>query len=93
MESQRRARERNGGRKREGEGYKRLSTRKHGVSLSSHMWNSLSGQSEALMEINRRDITATFETDQHSPSLFLSFSLSLCAFSVSILSLKDKLPL
>lgn len=70
------------------EGYKRLSLRKHGVSLSAHMWNSLSSLSEALMEINQSGITATFETDQHSPSLCLSFASSFPFFFP-----KDILPL
>lgn len=61
-------------REREGECYKCLSLRKHGVSLSLHMWICLSGQSDALMEINQSDITAIFATAQHSPpSLFLPF--------------------
>lgn len=72
------------------EGYNRLSLRKHGVSLSSHMWNSLSGLSEALMEINQSGITATFETDQHSPSLSFPFAPSLSYF---FFFSKDILPL
>lgn len=54
-------------RERERKCYKRLSLRKHRVSLSSHMWHCLSGQSDALMEINQSDTTSTFVTSQHSP--------------------------
>lgn len=70
-------------RERKSEGYKRLSRRKHGVSLSSHMWNCLSGQSDALTEINQSDIAPTFVTAQQC--LFshpLSFSVF---FFVSVL--------
>lgn len=81
------ARERNEGRRgSERECYKRLSLSKHGVSLSSHMWNCLSGQSDALMEINQSDTTATFVIAQHSAlfSFFPSFfCLSLPSLSPS----------
>lgn len=77
MEGQRTAREGLKARGRERECCKRLSLRKHGVSLSSHMWNCLSGQSDALMEINQSDITATSVTAQHSPPSLFSSSLRL----------------
>lgn len=70
-------------REKERECYKRLSPRKHGVSLSSHMWNRHSGQSDALMEINQSDTTSTFETFQQSPPTLLSSCLCL---SLSFLS-------
>lgn len=84
MEGQRTTRESNEAREREKECYKHLSLRKHGVSLSSHMWNCLSGQSDALTEINQSDITPAFVTAQHYPPSLFSSSLSV--FSVSVLS-------
>ena len=71
MKAREREREREKERDRERECYKRLSPRKHGVSLSSHMWNRHSGQSDALMEINQSDTTSTFETFLQSPPTLL----------------------
>lgn len=70
-------------RKREREGggresaMKRLSLRKHGVSLSSHMWSRLTGRPDALMEINQSDITAPFATASTLSSISPRFSLGL----------------
>lgn len=83
MEGQRTTRESNEAGEREKECYKHLSLRKHGVSLSSHMWNCLSGHSDALTEINQSDITPAFVTAQHYPPSLFSSSLSLSFLSPS----------